>query len=151
MSWKHVDIEGGLRRLAERRIEDAMKEGKFENLPGAGKPLDLEPMPAEENARLMWWALRILRNHDVTPDEIKWRKTLDNLRAELTIARDERRVRFLVELINGFVYKINTLGTNAMNTAVVGVSLEKELARLRSSTAVSRVSNPCNEARVENP
>jgi hypothetical protein len=40
MSWKHVDIEGGLRRLAERHIEDAMKEGKFDNLPGAGKPLD---------------------------------------------------------------------------------------------------------------
>ena len=139
MSLKHVDIEAGLRRLAERRIEDAMKEGKFNNLPGAGKPLDLEPMPAEENARLMWWALRILRNHDVTPDEIKWRKTLDNLRAELAATRDERRVRLLVELINGFVYKINTLGTNGLNTAVVGVSLEDELARLREE---ARVGNP---------
>jgi hypothetical protein len=31
-----------------------------------------------------------------------------NLRAELATTRDERRVRLLVELINGFVYKINT-------------------------------------------
>ena len=35
--------------LLDRRIEDAMREGKFDNLPGAGQPLDLEPMPAEEN------------------------------------------------------------------------------------------------------
>ena len=42
MSLKHVDLESALRRLAEKRIEDAMREGKFDNLAGAGKPLDLE-------------------------------------------------------------------------------------------------------------
>ena len=61
MSFRHVDIEGALRRLADRRIEDAMKEGKFDNLEGAGQPLDLEPMPAEEGARMMWWTVRLLR------------------------------------------------------------------------------------------
>ena len=61
MSFKHVDIEGALRRLADKRIEDAMKEGKFDNLEGAGLPLDLEPMPAEEGARMMWWTVRLLR------------------------------------------------------------------------------------------
>lgn len=55
MSLKHVDMEAALRRLAEKRIEDAMEEGKFDNLPGRGKPLDLEPLPADENARMMWW------------------------------------------------------------------------------------------------
>ena len=40
MSLKNVDITSALRRLADRRIEDAMKEGKFDNLSGAGKPLD---------------------------------------------------------------------------------------------------------------
>ena len=29
-------------RIAERRIKEAMSRGEFENLPGAGKPLDLE-------------------------------------------------------------------------------------------------------------
>lgn len=46
MSLKNVDVGDALRRLADKRIEDAMKEGKFDNLEGAGKPLDLEPMPA---------------------------------------------------------------------------------------------------------
>lgn len=131
MSLKHVDIEAGLRRLADRRIEDAMKEGKFDNLPGMGQPLDLEPMPADENARLMWWALRIMRQNDVVPDEIRWRKNIDGLKSELSQTRDETRVRVLVRLINDLVHKLNTLGTNALNMAVANVDIETELARLR--------------------
>ncbi len=131
MSFKHIDMEAALRRLADRRIEDAMKEGKFDNLPGAGKPIELEPMPADENARLTWWAIRILRNNDVTPDEVCWRKTIDGLKSELSQVRDEKRLRVLVMQINALVYKLNTLGTNALNSAVVGVELEAEVAKMR--------------------
>jgi hypothetical protein len=42
MSLKNIDIESALRRVADRRIEEAMREGKFDNLPGRGQPLDLE-------------------------------------------------------------------------------------------------------------
>ncbi len=134
MSFKHVDMEAALRRLADRRIEEAMKEGKFDNLPGAGKPIDLEPMPADENARLTWWAIRILKGNDVTPDEIVWRKRLDTLKSELAEARSERRLRSLVDQINLLVRKLNTLGTNALQSAVCGVELDVELQRLRERT-----------------
>jgi hypothetical protein len=46
--------------IAERKIAEAMSEGRFDNLPGAGRPLpedDLDLLPAE--SRL---AYRILRN-----------------------------------------------------------------------------------------
>jgi len=133
MSLKDVDITWALRRLADRRIEDAMKEGKFDNLAGKGQPLDLEPMPAEENARLMWWALRILKNNDVTPDEVRYRKAIETLKLELETVREERKLKVLVTQINVMVMKLNTLGTNAMNgaAAVVGVSMEVEQQRLR--------------------
>jgi DnaJ homologue, subfamily C, member 28, conserved domain len=131
MSFKHIDIESALRRLADRRIEDAMKEGKFDNLRGAGKPLELEPMPAEEEARLMWWALRILRSNEVVPDEVRWRKTIDTLKSELSQTRSNTRVKILVTQINTLVYRVNTLGTNALKSAVTGVDMESELARLR--------------------
>src|SRR5688500_5538233 len=114
MSFKHIDMESALRRLAERRIEDAMKERKFDNLPGSGKPIELEPMPADENARLTWWALRILRGNNVTPDEIVWRKRIDTLKAELAETRSEPRVRALVQQITALAYKLNTLGTSAI-------------------------------------
>ena len=135
MSLKNVDITSALRRLADRRIEDAMKEGKFDNLAGMGKPLNLEPMPADENARLMWWALRIMRNNNITPDEVVYRKSIDRLKSELASSREEARVRMLVAQVNALVYKLNTMGTNAIKSSVAGVDLEEELSRLRGRLA----------------
>lgn len=134
MSLKDVDIESALRRLADRRIEEAMREGKFDNLPGMGKPLDLEPMPAEENARLMWWALKLMRNADFTPDEVRLRKQVDTLRDELAVAETEQRVVYLVTAINAVVKHLNTLGTNAINNPIAPVSLDAERRRFRERT-----------------
>ena len=129
MGLQHIDMEAAFRRLADKRIEDAMKEGKFDNLAGAGQPLDLEPMPAEENARLMWWALRILKNNDFTPEEIRWRKAIDHLKSRLASATEEAEVIRLVAQANELVRKVNTLGTNALNT---GVALLYEAEYLQS-------------------
>ena len=131
MSLKHVDLESALRRLADWRIEEAMREGKFDNLAGAGKPLELEPMPADENARMTWWMLRILRGADFTPDEIRLRRQVEALKGELPAASTPGRVEALVKAINGLVRQLNTLGTNAIHVAVAPVSLEAELRRLR--------------------
>ena len=134
MTLKHVDIENALRRLADKRIEDAMKEGKFDNLASAGAPLELDPAPVEENARMTWWALRIMRQNDFTPDEVRWRKALDYLRDQLERLPDESRLEAIVAQINDLVRRINTLGTNAINLPVVAVDLEAERARLRERT-----------------
>ena len=130
MSLKNIDMDSVMRRLADKRIEDAMAEGKFDNLEGAGKPIELEDIPADENARMLWWALRIMKNNNFTPDEIRWRKAVDVLKAELDKTLDEARMETLCVQINEFVRKINTLGTNAMQTGVVGVSLEDQRAKL---------------------
>ena len=135
MSLKNVDIGNALRRLADKRIEDAMKEGKFSNLSGAGKPIELDPMPAEENARLMWWALRILKQNDVVPDEVRWRKELDSLKSELSTTRSDKKMSLLVKRINELVKKINTLGTNAINVPATGVHEETERLKLQQRQA----------------
>ena len=135
MSLKHVDLESALRRLADRRIEEAMREGKFSNLAGAGKPLDLEPMPADENARMTWWMLRILKGADFTPDEVRLRRQIESLKAELSAAETQQRVEALVKTVNGLVHQLNTLGTNAIHIAVSPVSLEAELERMRERDA----------------
>ena len=125
-----------MRRLAERRIEEAMREGKFDNLAGAGKPLDLEPMPADENARMTWWMLRLLKNNNFTPDEVRWRRQIEKMKEELAVAMTEHRVDTLVRAINGMVRQVNTMGTNAINIAVSPVSREEEHARLRERLAL---------------
>jgi hypothetical protein len=131
MGLQHVDIGAALRRLAEKRIEDAMQEGKFDNLPGAGKPVDLEPMPAEENARMTWWALRILRKNDFTPEEIRWRKAIDYLKARLNNAEQEWEIAPVVKQVNELVRKLNTLGTNAIKLGIAPMDEAEEIERFR--------------------
>jgi len=131
MSLKDVDLESAFRRLAERRIEDAMREGKFDNIQGMGEPLEIDMAPADENARMTWWCLRILKNGGFTPEEVRYRKSIDHLKAALAAATDEHRIRSLVQQINSLVHKLNTLGTNAINLGVAPVSEEAELRRLR--------------------
>jgi hypothetical protein len=137
MGLNNIDITAAMRRLAERRIEEAMREGKFDNLGGAGKPLELEDIPADENARMTWWAIRILRQNDMIPDEVRWRKALDYLRGSLATLTDESRLADVVHQINDLVHKINTLGTNAMKEPVVPVDLESERLRLRLRLTIS--------------
>jgi hypothetical protein len=62
--------------LAEERIRQAVERGEFDDLPGAGKPLDLgDDDPA-------WWALRKMR-------EIAEGERLDELVRELQREIDE--------------------------------------------------------------
>jgi hypothetical protein len=131
MSLKNVDIESVFRRLAERQIEEAEREGKFDNLPGAGKPLDLEPMPAEESARLTWWVLRILRRNDFTPHEVRWRKQIEAMKGQIEQLTDESKLEPLVHRVNALVRQLNTLGTNAIDLAVCPVDLEAARTRIR--------------------
>jgi hypothetical protein len=135
MGLQNVDIESGLRRLAEKRIEKAMREGKFDNLPGFGKPLDLEPMLADENARMTWWALRLMRQNDFIPDEIQWRKQIDRLKLAIEKLSDESKLPALVQQTNDLVRRLNTLGTNAIQLPIAPLSLEVEENRLRERLA----------------
>lgn len=132
MWLKHVDLDAAMRRLADRKIEQAMREGKFDNLPGRGEPLELEPMPAEENARLTWWALKLLRQNDFIPDEVRWRKSIDRVREQLAVSESESAVRRLVAQINALVFRINTLGTNALQGSATPLREAEELEKMRA-------------------
>jgi Domain of unknown function (DUF1992) len=76
--------------LAERKIEVAIERGEFDDLPGAGQPLDLDdidPMLPEE-LRMAW---RILKNAAMgaadTPDE-----TAERARARKKLLILEKRI-----------------------------------------------------------
>ena len=61
--------------VAERKIQEAIEEGAFDNLDGAGKPLDLSENPFEDPSQRM--ANRILRNNGLAPGWIQEAKELD--------------------------------------------------------------------------
>ncbi len=73
--------------LAEQRIEEAMREGAFDNLPGAGKPLDLEDdRMVPEESRV---AYRLLKNAGFIPPELEDRKEIADLHRLLAVVSDD--------------------------------------------------------------
>jgi len=74
------DIQRVIELIAERKIEEAMQEGKFDDLPGKGKPLPLDEewfAPPELRP-----ALRLLKSAGVLPDWMERAREIERLRAE---------------------------------------------------------------------
>jgi len=67
--------------LIEQRIQQAHEDGLFDNLPGAGKPLDLDDdalVPAEDRA-----GYRLLKANGFAPPWIEARREIDQERAQV--------------------------------------------------------------------
>jgi hypothetical protein len=69
--------------IAERKIREAMEEGAFDDLEGAGRPLDLEENPFEDPSLRM--AHRLLRNNGFAP---AWIEEAREIEAESHRLRD---------------------------------------------------------------
>ncbi len=63
-----------LERIAEQRIADAIENGAFDDLPGRGKPLELEDLSlVPEDLRASYC---LLKNANVLPEEMILKKEL---------------------------------------------------------------------------
>jgi hypothetical protein len=63
--------------LAERKIEEAVSRGELDDLPGAGRPLELDDDPlVPEDLRL---AYRILKNAGYVPPEVEQINQIEKL------------------------------------------------------------------------
>lgn len=73
--------------LADAKIAAAIEAGEFANLPGAGKPLDLDEDPlVPEDLRVAW---RILKNSGFVPPELAERREAIELGALLATVDDD--------------------------------------------------------------
>jgi Domain of unknown function (DUF1992) len=92
-------------KIVEERIQKAQEDGLFDNLPGKGKPLNLEDDSfVPEDLRLTY---KILKNSDCLPLEMELRKEIFNLRQLLNAAVDEETKRELRRELNLLVLKFN--------------------------------------------
>lgn len=86
-----------LRNMAEAKIRDAIDDGVFDDLPGKGKPLQIEDdsrVPAELRG-----AYSVLRSAGMLPEEMELKKSMVTLRELLAIATDgDERARIEAEL-----------------------------------------------------
>lgn len=68
----------GYEQLVESQLQDAIARGVFDNLPGVGKPLDLD-----ESARLLagdnWLGNKILRDNQLLPEWLGIAREVEDL------------------------------------------------------------------------
>lgn len=95
--------------IAERKIQEAMEEGAFDCLEGAGKPLDLSENPFEDPSDRM--AHRLLKNNGFAPDWIEEAREIEaesrRLRAQGDVQKTDliERVAALNRRIGAFNLK----------------------------------------------
>jgi hypothetical protein len=95
-----------LYKIVEERIQKALEEGVFDNLPGKGKPLRLDDDTfVPEELRL---AYKILKNSGCLPVEMEMRKEIFSLRQLLDAAIDPETRRELRRELNLLILIFNT-------------------------------------------
>jgi len=87
----------------DQQIADAEKRGVFENLPGAGKPLNLKPSGDGDYGQA--WMRDYARREGVSPEEmlpppLKLRREIERLAESVGELRSEAEVREIVGDIN---------------------------------------------------
>lgn len=74
-------------KIAEDRIQEAMRNGEFDNLPQQGKPINLDywaSLPPEQRAGFM-----LLRNAGYVPEEVLLLKEIAELREKLAACNNQ--------------------------------------------------------------
>jgi hypothetical protein len=93
--------------IAERKIREAQEKGEFDNLPGKGKPLQLEDdSQIPEELRL---AYKILKNADCLPPELELRKDIVRMEEMLQGVTDLKEKYRLMKKLNFQIMKLNMM------------------------------------------
>jgi DnaJ family protein C protein 28 len=141
-----VRREAERQALVEQRIQDAMANGEFDNLPGAGKPFRFNPNPYLEPGQE--WAFDLLKRNGMAPGWIELgksiRQQIETARSNLYRARqytqanpgDELGWQAAIERFTAQLKKINrqiddfNLIAPSMTVHRRRLNLESELRRL---------------------
>jgi len=95
-------------KIIEKRIQDAQDNGEFDDLPGKGKPIDLEDdRNIPEDLRLTY---KILKNADCLPPELALRKEIRTMEDMLDSIPDEKAKFRHIKKINYKIMQLNMMG-----------------------------------------
>lgn len=97
----------GFEAIVEERIKKAQKDGAFDKLPGAGKPLAFDEPNVPEELRM---AHKILKNAGFLPPEIEVRKKIDQTRDLLAqVGADPAETDRVQKKLNFLLTKLDTM------------------------------------------
>ncbi len=121
-------ISTGFEKIIEERILQAQRRGDFENLPGSGKPLEIEDdRHIPEDLRL---AYKILKNAGCIPPEIELKKEIHQTRELLAAMEDTAQKYRTLTRLNYLIFKLNCLRKT---------SVEREMPQLYAAKLAIRM------------
>jgi hypothetical protein len=116
-------------RIAEERILEAQRAGAFENLPGKGKPLELEDLSwVPEDLRIGY---HILKNAHVLPPEVELLKQIHTLEDLLRYVENESERQAMARSLQEKLIRLDLLKRRSMSLESVRQYNSKLLAKLR--------------------
>ena len=116
-------------RIAEQRILEAQRAGAFDNLPGKGKPLELEDLSwVPEELRLGY---HVLKNAHVLPPEVELLKDIHILEDLLKHVEEEGERRALAKSIQWKMIRLDLLKRRSLNAASLRSYAGKLVAKLQ--------------------
>lgn len=87
-----------LENFVEKQIRKAIEAGEFDNLEGAGKPLDLDDyFAAPEDMRMGY---SVLKSAKVVPEEVDRLKEIGELKEKIKSCADEIEKQKLIKILN---------------------------------------------------
>jgi TusA-related sulfurtransferase len=97
----------GLHKIIEQKIQEAQARGDFDNLPGSGRPVEIEDdSHVPEDLRL---AYKILKNANCVPPEIELKKEIRQMEEMLEDLSDEKESYRQVKRINYKIMQLNMM------------------------------------------
>ena len=98
----------GFQKIIEKRIQEALDRGEFDDLPGRGKPMQIEDdSNIPEDLRL---AYKVLKNADCLPPELQLRSEIRQMEDMLGGIPDEKEKYRQIKKINYKILQLNMMG-----------------------------------------
>lgn len=114
-----------LKSIAERKIQEAMARGEFDNLPGRGKPIEMEDLSAiPEDLRM---AYKVLKNAGCVPPEVELHNDICSLRRLVLEMEEGEERRSKVRELNFKLMKLEMIRKRPMSLEMLAKYEEKLL------------------------
>jgi len=96
-----------LNRLIEEQIQEAIAKGEFDNLPGKGKPLDLDDyFRTREDLRM---GFSVLKSNGFVPEEVALLNEIRNLEEQCARAASPEEAERLRQVIEECRVRLNLM------------------------------------------
>ena len=116
-------------KVAEAKIKQSLEKGELQNLPGEGRPLQLEDdihVPPELRA-----GYRLLKNAGFVPPEVSLRREIAHVEALIQIAQEVELKTTLGKKLNYLTLKLNQCRKTPSNLSLESIYSRRLQEKIR--------------------